>query len=244
MKARIEAIKLALQTLVYLALLALIASLFFKPEFTAKRTGDFFKAFQDHDINIKIAAMGFNISPREVKELTEQSSVLDQAKLSGACLARGRCSDEEQTQLASILQIEQVSLYLEKAAEPDVDPSSSSPPTASNEQGVLESAIMVPEPAPVGVGDWVVVLGADRSLDAARDEQRQIAARLDRIEIDLILRDNWYRTVAFFETAAQAEAALPTLEQAARRKGIYARATTIWCEGAVVTGQDGIIACG
>lgn len=241
MKARLEAIKLALQTLVYVALLGLIASLFFKPEFTAKRTGDFFKAFQDHDINIKIAAMGFNISPREVKELTEQSSVLDQVKLSGACLGSGQCSGQEQAELASILQIEQVSVYLAKAAEPNLRPEPVGP---SDDVGTALGQIFVPDPVPVGVGDWVVVLGADRNLDAAKDEQRQIEGRVDQIEIELILRDNWYRTVAFFDTAEQAEAALPMLEQAARRKGIYARATAIWCEGAAVMGGDGVIACG
>ncbi|SFR38826.1 SPOR domain-containing protein [Litoreibacter janthinus] len=241
MKAQIEAVKLALQTLVYLALLALIASLFFKPEFTAKRTGNFFKAFQDHDINIKIAAMGFNISPREVKELTEQSSVLDQVKLSGECLGRGQCNSDEQAQLASLLQIEQVGAYLAKSggAEATVEPV-----VISEGNETVSSGIIVPGPSDDGVGEWVVVLGADRSLDAAQDEQRKIAGRVDQVQIELILRDNWYRTVAFFDTADQAEAALPALEQAARRKGIYARSTAIWCEGTVSTGSDGVIACG
>lgn len=243
MKAHIESIKLGLQTLVYLALLALIVSLFFKPEFTAKRTGDFFKAFQDHDINIKIAALGFNISPREVKELTAQSSTLDQVKLSASCLASRDCSGAQQAELASLLELEQVGLYLSKTEWPKVAEPSVVVPDPNNTEPGAAPVIIVEERVPE-FGDWVVVLGADRSLEAALDEQQKIAARAPLNEIELINRDGFFRTVAFFDSRAAADAALPVLELAARRKGIYARATTIWCEGEMARGADGVISCG
>ncbi|PTX54256.1 hypothetical protein C8N43_3069 [Litoreibacter ponti] len=234
MKETFEAIKLGLQTLVYAAILVLIVSLFVRPDLTAERAGAFFKAFQDHNINIKIAALGFNISPQEVKELTDQSSVLDEVKISGGCLSDANCDAEEMEQLAALLEIENVTGYLRSEDQLSV---------TTTEDGEV-SVAAVPGNAPVVIPDWLVVLGADRTLEAAQDEQQFIEDRLPGTSTDILRRDGWYRTVVYFDSADAANLALPGLERASRQKGIYVRATQIWCKGQVLQETGDYISCG
>lgn len=235
MKETFEAIKLGLQTLVYAGILGLIASLFIRPDITAERAGAFFKAFQDNNINIKIAALGFNISPQEVKELTEQSSVLDEVKINATCLGTADCSTVQMEQLAALLEIDNVTGYLKSEDQITI--------TVPADGGEPEVAA-VPGNAPAVLQDWVVVLGADRTLEAAEDEKRFVEDRLPGTFVDILRRDGWYRTVVYFETAEQANAAMPELERAARQKGIYVRATQIWCKGNTLQETGGYFSCG
>lgn len=227
MKEKIEALKLGLQVIVYCALIVLIGSLFVKPEFTAKRTGDFFKAFQAHDINIKIAALGFNISAQEVKELVQQTAVLDQAQVAASCLADGDCDQAQQRDLAKILQVSKVEEYL-------------TPPVVVSDDDGLNSAIVTRDDS----RDWVIVTGADRTEEAARDEVNRIAPLAQVPDTGLIRRDGWYRTVAFFPTAEAAEAAVEAVRRAARSDAVYVRSTQIWCEGRAELVERDIYACG
>lgn len=68
---------------------------------------------------------------------------------------------------------------------------------------------------PEAAGDWVVVAGADRELDAARFELQ----RLERLGFErswICERKGIYRTVAVFSSRREAEAALGRIQQSLR----------------------------
>lgn len=88
-------------------------------------------------------------------------------------------------------------------------------------------------------GQWGVIVGADRTVKAARDE----VARVKRTGFDtkLFLRDNWYRTAAVFDSEPAATAAREQLASTIRPG--YIRNISQWCNPAEAEPDEPFARC-
>lgn len=105
---------------------------------------------------------------------------------------------------------------------------------AASEAQMTQAGPPQASPAP----GWVVVAGADRNLDAARDEEGKLEAA--SFEARLFYRDNWYRTAAIFPSEAEAREAAPRVAEIMGRTP-YVRNLATWCRN--LTQAEGYETC-
>lgn len=91
---------------------------------------------------------------------------------------------------------------------------------------------------------WIIVSGADRTVESARDELRRVQEL--GYPAELIFVDGWYRTVGVFPSADEAEAAIDQFRSTIREDA-YVRQLARWCGGfsrdPVVDGDGDFIRC-
>ena len=90
-----------------------------------------------------------------------------------------------------------------------------------------ESAANLSASASSSGGRWIVVAGADKDLGAAQDEIAKLTSA-GFGKTGILLLDGWYRTIAYFETKADANTGLPLVSNATGRDG-YVRSFAEWC---------------
>lgn len=83
------------------------------------------------------------------------------------------------------------------------------------------------QPVPSDRKPWVIVVGADRTLQAAQDEVK-LAKSKGFENAKILLRDDWYRTVVPFATEQEAAAKLAQISNQIR-EGSYIRDLNKWC---------------
>lgn len=94
----------------------------------------------------------------------------------------------------------------------------------------IEEIVSVsPSPTqPRNADQWVVVIGADSTIDGAKDEVKTAKSKgFENVRI--LLRDGWYRTVIGFSSEKEAKDAVPDISNQIR-EGSYPRNLTTWCE--------------
>lgn len=91
--------------------------------------------------------------------------------------------------------------------------------------------------------DRIIVFGADKDLAAARAEiERARAAGF--VDVEILLRQNWYRSVAHFPSDEARDAALPKLRALSPNAAdAYARRVSDWCDAIEPTGAPDMIRC-
>lgn len=91
--------------------------------------------------------------------------------------------------------------------------------------------------------DRIIVFGADKDLAAARVEiERARAAGF--VDVEILLRQNWYRSVAHFPSDEARNAALPKLRALSPNAAdAYARRVSDWCDSIEPTGAPDMIRC-
>jgi hypothetical protein len=94
---------------------------------------------------------------------------------------------------------------------------------------VTSSTIPAPasQSAPRDEHSWIVVLGADRTLDEASFEVRR-AEKQGYDNAQVIKRAGWYRTVIPFDTEERAQSELANISENLRQ-GAYIRDLLTWC---------------
>jgi len=93
-------------------------------------------------------------------------------------------------------------------------------------------------PPPSLTGQWAVVAGADRDVDAALFEVNKLKEQGYQI-VQLWLRDGWYRTVIVFENREAAENNLRKLKQVFRESAFITNLNE-WCPEPIEI-EDGLI---
>jgi len=93
-------------------------------------------------------------------------------------------------------------------------------------------------PRPPQSGQWAIVAGADREVDAAMFEVNKLKEQGYRI-VQLWLRDGWYRTVIIFENREAAENNLKKLKRIFRESAFITNLNE-WCPEPVEI-EDGLI---
>ena len=93
-------------------------------------------------------------------------------------------------------------------------------------------------PPPPPSGQWAIVAGADRDVDAAMYEINRLREEGYRT-VQLWLRDGWYRTVIIFENRETAENNLKKLKRAFRESAFITNLNE-WCPEPIEI-EDGLI---
>jgi len=84
----------------------------------------------------------------------------------------------------------------------------------------------LPMPRSATAGPWVVVMGADKTLESAQDELNR-ARQAGYPAARILLREGWYRTVVPFAEKSDAVQALDVISRL--RNGSYVRQLDQWC---------------
>ncbi|MEP3348035.1 MAG: hypothetical protein ABJN34_03485 [Litoreibacter sp.] len=216
MKETFEDWKMRFQLALYAVLAFVVISLVVYPPFVAKRVGDTFKALAANGLNFQVVNGKVSIAQSEGQlEAIETAAKFDEVRLNAVCLVTEDCSDGELETIIQGLSIKGVASYQ----------------TVSGTSAA-------------GFPEWVVVVGADRTIEAARYELQKISNKNGVEDAGLVLRDGWYRTVAYFHTSEAAKLALPGLEEIVGNEGAYIRSLTLWCEGEIEKKDAEVVTCG
>jgi hypothetical protein len=165
-----------------------------------------------------------------INELTAVLSALE-AEVDGVQAADAAESDLVTASRATLAEIAQTIDY-------------ASATSASVERTLVANAPIIAraDPAPAASGNWAVVAGGDRTVDAARDElARARAAGFE--EVRLVERNDWIRTVILFSTRTDATQALPNIQDWMRRRDAYVVEFERWCPDWQQVDAD-LVACG
>lgn len=95
-------------------------------------------------------------------------------------------------------------------------------------------------PTPVS-GQWSVVAGADKDIDAALYEVNKLKEQGYGV-VQLWLRDGWYRTVIIFESRSIAERNLKKLQRF--RESAFIANLNEWCRNPIEIEENLIFECG
>ncbi len=93
---------------------------------------------------------------------------------------------------------------------------------------IKEISSSQPSPQSQISDQWGVVIGADSSIEAAKDEVNTAKNRGFE-DVMILRRDGWYRTVIRFSSKKEAEVALPDISNEIRESS-YIRNLNEWCE--------------
>ncbi|WP_415404095.1 hypothetical protein [Tateyamaria sp. SN3-11] len=166
-----------------------------------KRAENVFLTLKSYNIDLKIGPDGPSVSytEREVQDALKTERELDALSAEVACLSNQTCTFEQQKELTSFLGL---------IDEPGTESLINAQP---NDDETLQDI-------------WIVIFGADKTTSAASFEIEK--ARQLNFELDLVFVDGWYRSVAKFDTEADAEMAKPITQMSMNRPGAYVRLLT------------------
>lgn len=215
MKETLDAWKSGLQLVIFGVLTIMAVSLVIYPNFVAARISAVFTALSEQGLETEVKVGGVTIKQSEgQQDVVSQFAQVEATKLRALCLTSQNCSAAEQQEIAAGLGLESVGEY----------------------QSIMVNATEIP--------GWVVVLGADQAEEAARFELDKVSGVSEAVEVGLMLREGYFRTVAYFNSPEAAADALPELEAAVGNLGAYVRSVTIWCEGKVDKRDGDLVICG
>ncbi len=75
---------------------------------------------------------------------------------------------------------------------------------------------------------WIVIFGADRTIESANFEIKR--AKALGYNAELVLLDGWFRSVATFDTEEEAFQSLTPIQAEMNRPDAYVRLLNRWCE--------------
>lgn len=194
----IESIHKVLQIILLLSLILIAGSLILRPDKFGKHTASIFKTLESHGIELKLGPSGPTVSYTPAEAKEALTEQLTIDSIASKATCLGDQSCTPEDQ-------QKLSLALGIKAE-------QAPPTE--------------EESPY-IDKWIVIFGADRSIEAARHEIRK--ADPLGYELKLILVDGWYRSIAIFSSRASAQAALPHFQVSLAKPDAYIRLLTRWC---------------
>ena len=211
----VDTVLKSLQALTLLIVIGLVGCLVVFPDAFGAKAREIFIALEKHDITLEVGPDGPTVSytRSEAAEALQAQSSVDGLLNEVPCLMNLDCDSTAQRLIVDALNVSIV---------------------ADDDQA--------PQQGDQFTNTWIVIFGADRTLQAAEFEIN--SAQELGYELGLIFLDGWYRSVAIFQSQAAAEQALPRVQAELDKDDAYVRSLTRWCsDHQVIEAGTSFVSC-